>query len=71
MFSCLDGALTNSLELLGTSGAVDEETSALNLLDVVESDETDVGSGESLGAGSDLRKDLRAIGASEHGELPH
>ena len=67
----LNGALVGSTELLGTSGAVDKETSALNLLLVVEGDETDVGVGEGLGASSDLLEDLGSISAAEHGELPH
>jgi hypothetical protein len=50
---------------------VDEETSALDLLLVVESYETDVRTGEGLGATSDLSEDLGSISASEHGELPH
>jgi hypothetical protein len=50
---------------------VDEETGALDLLLVIESDETDVGVGESLGASLDFLEDLRAIRAAEHGELPH
>jgi len=50
---------------------VDEEASALHLLDVVESDQADVGIGEGLGAGSNLLQHLRAVSAAEHGELPH
>ena len=65
------GALVGCLELSGVGRAVDKESSALHLLLVVESYQTDVGIGEGGGASSDLLEDLRAIGASEHGELPH
>ena len=50
---------------------MDKESSALNLLLVIESDETDVSTGEGLGAASNLLEDLRTISAAEHGELPH
>ncbi len=50
---------------------MDEETGALDLLLVIEGDETDVGVGESLGASLDFLEDLGSISASEHGELPH
>ena len=69
---CLsDRAGVGSLELLGTSGAMDKESSDLDLAGGIEGDEADVGTGESLGASLDLLDNLGAISASEHGELPH
>lgn len=50
---------------------MDQEASALHLLDVVESNQADVGIGESLSAAADLLQHLRAISAAEHGQLPH
>ena len=50
---------------------MDKEAGALHLLDVVESDQTDVGIGEGLGAAGNLLQHLRAVSAAEHGELPH
>jgi hypothetical protein len=67
----LNRALVGSTELLGTSGSVDKESSNLDLASGVEGYETDVSSRESLGASLDFLDDLRTIGASEHGELPH
>jgi len=66
-----DGAVLRGLPLLGSSGAVDEETGDLDLAGGIEGHEADVGVGEGLGAGGDLLQDLRAVGAAEHGELPH
>jgi hypothetical protein len=63
-----DGALLNSE---GGVGALDEETGALDLADVVETDDADVASGEELLAVVDLTEDLLGVGATEHGELEH
>ena len=67
----LDGALVGSTVLLGTGRAVDKETGNLDLASGIEGHQTDVSVGESLGASLDLLEDLGAIGAAEHGELPH
>ena len=63
----------NRATLKGESGrrTLDEETSALDLTDVVETDDTDVGTGEELLAELDLTENLLGVGASEHGELVH
>ena len=50
---------------------MDQEEGALHLLDVVESDESDVGIWEGLGASLDLAHNLGSISASEHWQLPH
>ena len=64
-------ALVHWLSLLGGGWAVDQEERALHLLDVVESDQTDVGIWESLGAVLDLSNNLSSVSASEHWQLPH
>jgi hypothetical protein len=63
-----DGALLNSE---GGVGALDEETGALDLADVVEAYDADVRTGEELLAVVDLTEDLLGVGATEHGELEH
>ncbi len=50
---------------------MDKESGNLDLARGIEGDETDVSSRERLGASLDFLEDLRAISASEHGELPH
>ena len=50
---------------------MDQEERALHLLDVVESDQTDVGIWEGLGACLHLRDNLSSVSASEHWQLPH
>jgi hypothetical protein len=50
---------------------VDQESSNLHLTGSIEGHEADVGVRESLLASLDLLEDLRSVGASEHGELPH
>ena len=63
-----DGALVNRE---GRVGALDEETGALDLADVVEAYDADVRTGEELLAVVDLTEDLLGVGATEHGELEH
>ena len=50
---------------------VSNETDALDLANVVESDDTDVGLGVLLDALIKLLQHLRWVGAPEHGKLPH
>ena len=50
---------------------MDEEHGALDLLDVVEGDETDVGIRERLRARLHLLHNLGSVGATEHRQLPH
>lgn len=50
---------------------VGNETDALHLADVVESDDTDVRVGVCLLGFLDLSQHLSAVGAPVHGELPH
>ena len=69
--SILDRAVLNWLSLAGRGWAVDQEERALHLLDVIESDQTDVGIWESLGAVLDLSNNLSSISASKHWQLPH
>ena len=64
--SILDRAVLNWLSLAGRGWAVDQEERALHLLDVIESDQTDVGIWESLGAVLDLSNNLSSISASKH-----
>jgi hypothetical protein len=66
-----DRPALNRLSLRGRGRPVDQEHGALHLLDVVESDEPDVGTRESLGACLHLRHNLSSVSASEHRELPH
>jgi hypothetical protein len=68
MRSLSDGALVNGE---GRVGALDEETGALDLADVVEAYDADVRTGEELLAVVDLTEDLLGVGATEHGELEH
>ena len=66
-----DRALLWGLVVLGTAWAVDQKEGALHLLDVIESDKSDVGIWEGLGASLDLAHNLGTISASEHWQLPH
>ena len=50
---------------------MDKETSDLDLLVGIKSDQADVSIWESLGAALDFLDDLGAISAAEHWELPH
>lgn len=50
---------------------MDQEAGNLHLSAGVESDDTDVGIWEGLGAVGNLANDLGAISAAEHWELPH
>ena len=50
---------------------MNQEERALHLLDVIESDQADVGIWESLGAVLDLSNNLSSVSASEHWQLPH
>lgn len=69
--SCLDRAGEWCLEVLGTWWSVDKEAGNLHLSAGVESDNTDIGIWEGLGAVGDLANNLGAISAAEHWELPH
>ena len=66
-----DGACINWLSLRTGGWAVNQEKRALHLLDVVESNQADVGLWESLGAVLDLSNNLSSVSASEHWQLPH
>jgi hypothetical protein len=57
--------------LEGTRGLVGNETDALHLASVVESQDPDEGIGVLLLALLDLLGDLGGIGTAEHGQLPH
>jgi hypothetical protein len=66
-----DGPLLDRAVLGGVGRPLDEESHALDLLDVVEGNEADVGAGERPLAVGDLLEDLAGISAAEHGELEH
>lgn len=57
--------------ILETRGRVGNETDALDLTDVVESDDADERLRVLLGALVDLVQDLGRVGAPVHGQLPH
>lgn len=59
------------LSILEAWGLVCNETDALHLTPVVESDDSDEGGGVFLLALFNLLQHLSSVGASEHGELPH
>ena len=50
---------------------MDQEGCTLGLPDGIETTDSDVGIGESLGGVADLSQDLAGIIASEHGQLVH
>ena len=62
--------ITQSRNLV-SCGLVGNETDALHLTKLVESDDTDEGAGVSLLALLELTNDLGGISAPEHGQLPH
>ena len=63
--ACLrDGALVDGAVLGGVLGALDQESHALDLLEVV-------GLGERPLAVGNLLEDLAGVGAAEHGQLEH
>ena len=66
-----NGAPVNGAVLGGAGGALDEEAHALDLLDVVEGNQADVGLGESPLAVGNLLQDLAGVSAAEHGQLEH
>jgi hypothetical protein len=57
--------------LVGTRGLVGNETDALHLASIVESEDPDEGVGVLLFAFLNLLCDLGGVGAAEHGKLPH
>ncbi|KAL4368206.1 hypothetical protein GQ457_05G005640 [Hibiscus cannabinus] len=61
----------SNMNSLVAFGLVGDETDALHLTDVVESDDSNEGVGVFLLALFQLRQHLRRVGAPEHGELPH
>ena len=70
--ACLrDGALVDGAVLGGVLGALDQESHALDLLEVVEGNQADVGLGERPLAVGNLLEDLAGVGAAEHGQLEH
>ena len=67
----LNRALGRSTVFAGRGGSVDQESSNLDLARGIECYQADIGVREGLGAGIDLLQHLGAIGAAEHGQLPH
>lgn len=62
--------MSNTNELVACR-LVGDETDALNLTDIVESDDTDESIWVSLLGLLELLQHLGRVGASEHGQLPH
>jgi len=63
--------MSPSLRNLVARRLVGDETDALNLALVVESDDSDKGFGVLFGALIELLQHLRRVCASKHGQLPH
>ena len=67
----LNRAVGRSSVFGGSGGSVDQEPSNLDLARGIECYQANIGIREGLGAGIDLLQHLGAIGAAEHGQLPH